>query len=75
MALHAVPGGSGGGSGVTNIPQYNSDPSAPSAGDVWVVKEPASSPIGLLLSLTYAAVHYTLNYRTSEGTTVRISFN
>lgn len=79
MALHAVPGGSGGGGGSTAILQYdNTDPVSPAAHDAWVLRTGTitggGEAMGLLLALTYAAsgsYTYQFSYRTEEGTTIR----
>lgn len=66
-------------SGAVSIPEYTSDPASPSAGDAWVrhtVPTGAGSPIGLLLALTQAGSgteSYDLSYRTSAGTTIRVT--
>ncbi len=66
----------------TTIPQYETfDPVSPSPEDTWVlhtggIPMVAGSPIGLLLSLTYAGPSggtYQLSYRTLEGTTKRVA--
>lgn len=72
--FHRYPCGGGGGGG--SIPEYTTDPVAPNPGDTWVLRVlnlEVGSPIGMLLSLTYAATtyFYYLSYRTTEGTTVR----
>lgn len=65
-------------SGNTTIPEYSVDPVSPAPEDAWVLHSgfaAAGSPIGLLLSLTYAVPttgSYQFSYRTTEGTTVRV---
>lgn len=64
-------GGNGGGNSV--IPELTNDPVSPTPEQTWVLHAGAAgSPIGLLLSLTYATDLYFLSYRTLEGTTVRV---
>lgn len=74
----------GSGGGTASIPQYDADPSSPSAQDAWVLRTTsgggvgvAGVPMGLLLALTYTggggADTYQFSYRTNEGTTVRVS--
>ena len=53
------------------IPEYTSDPVSPIAGQAWVLKQNAGTPIGLLLAITRAAPIYYFSYYTYEGTTVR----
>ena len=60
------------------IPQLDDDPTSPASQQAWVLKETtgsnAGTPIGLLLSLTYAdggTNTYKHSYRTKESTTVR----
>ena len=66
------------------IPQLDSDPSSPNEESAWVLKSGgggggAGSPIGLLLSLTYASsmspLSYEFSYRTKESTTVRVTLS
>lgn len=66
--------------GSGTIPEVTTDPVSPTAGQVWVLAADlgaVGTPIGLLLSLTYAVSNfdYKLSYRTSEGTTVRAVLN
>ena len=63
-------------SGSATITELYSDPVSPTPQQAWVLATPLSSPgspIGLLLSLTYAVntFSYQLSYRTLEGTTIR----
>lgn len=75
---------------VEHIPQVSADPATPRIQDPWVRRTGAGSsdpipdgtPIGMLLALTYhgdAGVStdytYDFNYRTDEGTTIRIPFD
>lgn len=61
-----------------SIPEYTVDPVSPAPEDAWVLHDGfavVGSPIGLLLSLTYAVQtsgQYRFSYRTLEGTTVRV---
>ncbi len=65
--------GTGGGTGVVSIPQYDTDPVSPADEDVWVRHTgplAAGSPIGLLLALTHATAvpdKYYLSYKTIGG--------
>lgn len=70
MGDEGIPAHYGGGS----IAQVTTDPSAPSAGDIWVLHGLGGDPVGLLLALTKTA-QYQLSYRTAEGTTVRTVLN
>ena len=62
-----------------SIPELTSDPVAPDPEEAWVLYSgtiPAGTPMGLLLSLTYATSvtgTYQFSYRTLEGTTKRVS--
>ena len=61
------------GGGSVSIPEYPADPSSPATNDAWVLRQQgAGSPIGLLLSLTYATNKYKFSYRTIAGETVRV---
>ena len=61
---------------LTKIPELTDDPSSPNIGDVWILRESSGattgSPMGLLLSLTYASgagtTTYTLKIETASGT-------
>lgn len=59
------------------IPELTADPSSPVSGETWVRHMQATdsgSPIGLLLSLTYAgsvAGPYELSYKALDGSVVR----
>ncbi len=55
------------------IGEVLSDPVAPQPGQTWMLKTNyVGSPIGLLLSLTYANyVTYQLSYKTFEGPIIR----
>lgn len=62
--------------GSSAISQVTTDPSNPTAGQIWVLHSNSAIggiPIGLLLVLTQTQVagQYLLSYRTSESTTVR----
>lgn len=69
----------------TVVEYQDSDPSSPTPGDLWVKHTNASSggtggtPIGLLLSLTYAGTitdeKYELSYQTSESTIIRTTMS
>ena len=79
MKLNITPAGSSGGGGGT-LPEYYTDPVSPAAGDTWILATIATaggSPMGMLLSITYAANTYTyqLSYRTTEGTTIRTTLS
>jgi len=56
-----------------NLEQLSGDPVSPRSGQTWVKATVyTGSPIGLLLSLTYASyVTYQLSYKTYEGPIVR----
>ena len=73
---------------VEHIPEVTSDPSVPRNEDAWVRRNGSGgagiadgTPIGLLLALTYqdnvggSGFTYDFNYRTQEGTTIRIPFD
>lgn len=61
------------------IPELTSDPVSPTSEEAWVLYSgtiPAGTPMGLLLSLTYATPTtgtYQFSYRTLEGTTKRVA--
>lgn len=64
--------------GSVTIPELTSDPVSPAPESAWVLRtdvpEIIGSPIGLLLSLTYATSSlptYQFSYQTLEGTIVR----
>lgn len=67
--------GASGGSG--SIPEVVSDPVSPATNESWVLRTDffGGSPIGLLLSLTTAAMPstYKLSYKTISGAVVRVS--
>ena len=70
-----ITGGTSGG-GTVNIPELTSDPVSPTPQSAWVLNQGTAggSPIGLLLSLTYAGQigPYSFSYRTLENTTIRV---
>jgi hypothetical protein len=66
-----------GNNGVVLIPELTVDPVSPPAQSAWVLATmgaPAGTPIGLLLSLTYAGPveSYQFSYKTIEGPIVRV---
>jgi hypothetical protein len=77
--------GSGGGGGVTTIPEYYTDPVSPVAEQAWVLATGSGAiadgtPMGLLLALTYtgnggSGFTYQFSYRTIEGTTKRVTLS
>lgn len=82
MSTGIFPANSGGGGGLATIPELTSDPSSPSAEEVWVLRSGSlsggGSPIGLLLALTYSGTGsytYQLSYYTNEGTTIRTTLS
>lgn len=70
---------------VNTIPEITADPVSPSPGDAWVLASAFNgimdgTPIGMLLALTYtgdqgAPTTFQFSYRTSEGTTKRVSLS
>jgi len=69
--ISQLPAGDSISSGVATINEYTTDPSSPSAGDTWVLKTGAGSPIGLLLALTNNNISYSLSFKTVSGAIVR----
>jgi len=69
--------------GTATIPQYDTDPEAPSANDAWILHTTsgtdgvAGEPRGLLLALTYTGEvgghSYKFKYQTEEDTTIEVS--
>lgn len=68
---------------VANIPEYDTDPTSPTNGDVWVLRTTsgggagAGSAYGMLAAITNAGVAatktYQLSYKTETGGTKRVS--
>lgn len=71
-----------GSSGAVIIPEYSSDPSSPTAGQTWVLKS-GGGKLKMLFGLGYpitipdpvGGIEYQLSYRTSEGTTKRVTLS
>lgn len=72
----------GGGAGTSSIPQYDTDPVAPEAGDAWVLRTTSGGAgggtlqfiAGLMTPITSVGAvssTYELSYRTEQGTTKR----
>lgn len=73
-------GGSGGGSGVLTLPEYDTDP-ASTSGMAWVLRSGGGgaadgTPLGLLLAITFSTstagpTVYEFSYKNSAGSIIR----